>query len=280
MTSIHRAALALSLTALAGGAAAAPPQWLKPAPGRHTYRYEVTEVVNGQLHSAYRTDFDLEVTRDGTVEAVILKAEQAADGKTFTAVPVSEDCKTHMRAPRNGVARATLWPLSPEVAKAMGDDFLDTCAPPGVFFPLTDILNVAIIPVSGRFGVEHLERVGDTAHYEGFTAAFDRAGEGLKETTHGGEVRLVSMSAKVATIDWAPALADLDLRDRGPNGEPLFLQGTEHWAFRLELDRRTGALIRAHTTYDDLDLTIRLPNVPEGKQPKVKISRTVSIEPR
>jgi hypothetical protein len=280
MKSIRRAALALSLTTLAGGAMAAPKPWLKPAPGRHAYRYEVTEIVNGQIHSAYRTDFDLVVTRDGAVEAVILRAEQAADGKTFTAVPVSDDCKARMHAPKDGVARARLWPLSPETARTMGNEFLDTCAPPGVFFPLTDIVNVAIIPVSGRFGVERLKRVGDSAHYEGFTATFDRAGEGLKETTHGGEVRLVSMSARAATVDWAPALADLDLHDRGPNGEPLFLQGTEHWAFRLELDRRSGALIRAHTTYDDLDLTIRLTDVPPDKQPKIKINRTVSIEPR
>ena len=69
-------------------------------------------------------------------------------------------------------------------------------------------------------------------------------------------------------------LADLELIERSQT-PPMTMKGTEHWAFRLELDRASGAIVRAATTYDDLNLTIvgAPPSVP-----KVKISRTVLIE--
>ncbi|HEY1752836.1 MAG TPA: hypothetical protein VGG29_16375 [Caulobacteraceae bacterium] len=56
--------------------------------------------------------------------------------------------------------------------------------------------------------------------------------------------------------------------------------GTEHWAFRLTLDARTGALIEAHTPYDSLDLKAHAAGMPEGASAPVKITRTVSITPR
>src|ERR1019366_6862241 len=100
-----------------------------------------------------------------------------------------------------------------------------------------------------------LGRVGDEVRYQGFIGAFDRAGQTMKETSHGGKLSLISLRNDRATIDWAPDPADLDLTQLGPQGQPLNLQGTEHWAFRLEIDSRSGALVRARTTYDDLDLT-------------------------
>ncbi len=277
MKTIRRAALALSLTALGAPALAAPQPWLKPAPGRHTYRYTVTETVNGGFQQGYRTGFDFQIGRDGAVDVLVMSAEESADGKTWRPVAVPEDCKAKLKPPKGGIATARLWPISSEAARTMDSSFLDTCAPPGVFFPITDILNVAVIPVSGRFGVEKLKKVGDTATYEGFTAHFDRAGETLTETAHGGEVRFVSLDARTAVIDWAPAPADLDLLEHH-GSQPVALRGTEHWAFRLEFDRRTGVLIRARTTYDDLDLKMRMEGVPDDKLPKLKISRSVLIE--
>ena len=36
----------------------------------------------------------------------------------------------------------------------------------------------------------------------------------------------------------------------------MTLHGTEHWAFRIILDRRTGAILDAETLDDDLDLAV------------------------
>jgi hypothetical protein len=149
-----------------------------------------------------------------------------------------------------------------------------------VFFPLTDILNVAVIATSNRFGVEKLKKAGDTAAYPAFTAHFDRADETLTETAHGGEVKLVSLDKRTAVIDWSPAPADLDLTEHPAPAQTVNLKGTEHWAFRLEFDARTGALLRARTTYDDLDLKVKLDGVPADKAPRVAITRAVTVEPR
>jgi hypothetical protein len=72
-----------------------------------------------------------------------------------------------------------------------------------------------------------------------------------------------------------PDIAQLDLVERaGPT--PVTLHGTEHWSFRIVLDRRNGAILDAHTLYDDLDLHV----VSMAGAPAVRISRMVTIVPR
>jgi hypothetical protein len=285
MKPTHRRALALNLAAsLAAsatafaGAACSEPLRLKPQPGTYAYRYAVDENIVGTGMRGYRTDFDLVVGRDGSIDAVI-RASQEFDGKTWNKVTPADDCRAKMHAPKDALAQARLWPLAAGAAGGLGAQFLDACAPSGVFFPLTDILNVAVISVSGRFGVDKLHKAGDTARYDGFTANYDRNGETLKEVAHGGAVKLIALDRKHTVIDWEPDMADLDL-DEHAGGQLIHLNGTEHYAFRLELDRHTGALVRARTTYDDLDLTVHMAGLPEGQAPKQKISRTVTIEPR
>jgi hypothetical protein len=90
---------------------------------------------------------------------------------------------------------------------------------------------------------------------------------------------LVSLDDRTAVLDWAPALADLDLVEH-QGAQPLTLKGTEHYAFRVEIDQRTGVIVRAHTTYDDLDLLVQMAGLPADKAPRVKITRAVTIEPR
>jgi len=279
MKTISYGLLALSL--LAGGQVQAAEGRLlpsKPAPGLRAYTYEVAEVVNGKFTQGYRMAFDLQTGPDGAIDALVRAAEATTDAKTWQAVAVSDACKVATHAPSGGLARVRLWPMSPEAAKAMGPAFLDTCAPAGVFFPITDIVNVAVIPLTPTFKVETLKRKGDTAHYEGFNAHYDRAGETLTEITHGGEVSLLSLEGGKVVIDWAPAMADLDLVEKA-GGQPVHLVGTEHFAFRVTLNATTGALVEAHTIYDDLDLKAHMAGMPDGVTTPVKISRTVTIKP-
>ena len=276
-------ALALSLAAsvavCANAAHAAPSLKLMPNPGVTAYRYEVLETVNGAPQQGYRVDYDIEVNRAGEIWAVIRSAQEQPGRDAWRAVAADDACRTKMRGDKSALARVKLWPSHAASAKALGSDFLDDCAPPAVFFPLTDIMNVEVIPLSPTFSTPKLHKVGDVAHYDGFTAAFDRTGESLKETAHGGDVTLVALDTQKAVIDWAPLPADLDLIEKH-DAQPLHLNGTEHFAFRLEIDQRTGAVVRAHTTYDDLDLLVQMAGVPADKAPRVKISRTVTIEPR
>jgi hypothetical protein len=270
-----RIALAAALAATAAAAAYADgpaPVRAIPAPGVRHYLYEVIETVNGARHGGWRTEFDF-VSSNGAIDAVVRKTS-SFNGKIWEPVTVDDACRAAMHGSADSLARVRLWPLPPEAARKLDSTFLDTCAPAGIFFPLTDILNVAVIPASPSFRTRELRQVGQTLHYEGFEAAFDHAGEAIKETSHGGEVRLAALDPRRAVIDWRPDLADLEMTERAQK-PPMTLKGTEHWAFRLELDRASGAIVRAETIYDDLDLAIV--GAPPGA-PKVKISRSVLIE--
>ena len=262
-------------TLLAGsGADAAPPFAMRPTPGVRHYRYTVIQTINRSAQRGYRADFDLEAGRDGSVDAIMLSSEALADG-TWMAARIDPACRTAMRGTETSIARVRLWPMSPEVAADLGTGFLDACAPGDIFFPLTDILNAAIIPLTSQFRVDELRRQGQVVHYPGFTTSFNRAGEGLRETSDGGDVRLTRLDRSRAVIDWLPLPARLDLDERaGPT--PVRLHGTEHWSFQITLDRRSGALLDAHTLYDDLDLEV----VGAPAAPHVTISRIVTIRQR
>ena len=58
------------------------------------------------------------------------------------------------------------------------------------------------------------------------------------------------------------------------------LKGVERYTFRLEIDAASGALERAVTTADNLDLAVSMPDVPTDKMPHIAISREVAIEMR
>jgi hypothetical protein len=252
--------------------AASAPFPAVPAPGTHHYLYEVVETINGARRDGWRTEFDL-VASKGTVDAVVRRSARFT-AKGWEPVAVDDSCRAAMHGDRSSLARVQLYPMSQATAKDLGASFLAPCAPAGIFFPLTDILNVAIIPMSPRFRTSELRSVGQSLRYPGFEAAFDRAGEAIRERSNGGAVALAALEPGRAVIDWRPDLADIDLVERA-NTPPLALKGTEHWAFRVEVDRKTGMLLRASTSYDDLDLTIV--GAP-ASMPHVRIGRSVLIE--
>jgi hypothetical protein len=281
MRAMPLTALALwACIGLATAAAKAPPPVLpKPAPGLRSYRYEANEIVNGAPQSGYRVDFDLLTGSDGSIRALVRSTRAFSAGKGWMAPEIAPACLTAMHAPPGGVAQVTLWPLSDAAVKGLGSAFLDDCAPGPVFFPLTDILNVTLIAASPAFRVQDLHQVGDVARYDAFTTTFDRAGERFKETAHGGAVRLMSLADRRAVIDWSPEPAELELEQKGPQGQPMLLQGTERWAFRLTFDVRTGALQRATATQDDIDLAVSLAGA-KTSVAQVAIKRTVTVDPR
>src|SRR5438309_581957 len=177
--------LATMLAATASGA----PYRQVPASSVHHYIYQATEtVVGGPVHG-YRTEFDLEYARDA-IYAIIRKAS-VLDG-SLKPVELDAACRAAMHGNETRLARVKLSPLSPEAAKTLGDSFLAKCAPAGIFFPLTDILNVVLIP-GPHFNATGLKTVGQSLPFPGFDAAFDRAGIAIKETAPGGEVSLASV---------------------------------------------------------------------------------------
>jgi hypothetical protein len=270
---MRKAVFTTIAAALAVPAGAAPLFPATPKPGTSHYLYQVVQTINGTTHHGWRTEFDLEAS-NGAVYAVIRKAAELGDAGWKPIAAVDDTCRAAMHGDRTSLARVKIYPLSEETAKDLGPSFMAACAPGGIFFPLTDILNVAIIPLSPRFRTNELRAVGQSLRYPGFVAAFDRAGEKIRETSSGGAVVLAALEGGRAVIDWRPDLADLDMNEQASK-PPVALKGTEHWAFRLEIDRKTGIVERASTSYDDLDLAVV--GAP-ASVPHVRISRSVLIE--
>jgi hypothetical protein len=268
-------ALALALLAAVCAAAAAPAApWPAPAKASaQVFRYEGREVSSVST-KGYRTDFRLRTDGRGGVVADIVSS-QTYDGRAWTPVAVDPTCAEAMEARRGELASIRLYPMTSERAK-LGDAFLAPCAPAGVFFPLTDILNVAVILASDAFSVRKLAAPGDKASFGGFSTTLDRLGVQMAETSDGGEVTLVSADRHLATIDWKPAPATITLVEQA-GATSIHLSGTETFAFRVEVDRRTGALVRADSLYDDLDLVVAAPGLPHP--PRLAVKRRVAISP-
>jgi hypothetical protein len=260
--------LAAMFAATAGGA----PYRQVPAPSVHHYVYQATETAAGGPLHGYRTEFDLEYS-GGAVTAIIRSAT-VVDGNSSKPVELDAACRTAMHGDATSLARVRLMPL-PKAAKPLGEPFLSMCAPAGIFFPLTDILNVVLIP-STHFNAPGLKTVGQSLPFPAFDAEFDRAGIAIKETASGGEISLVSVDPNRTVLEWKPALADLEIFEHS-NKPSIRLRGTENFAFRTEIDRNSGTIIRAATTYDDLNM--KIVGAPDS-MPNVKIVRAASIEPR
>ncbi len=275
--------LALSLVstlAAASSAAARPaPPWRTPtAAGVRSYRYEGREIAPGST-KGYRVDFRIRSSAAGAQVAEIIRSA-TFDGKTWTPVTIDPPCAVALHARQGELAVIALYPLSAEQAK-LGDAFLARCAPAGVFFPITDILNVALILASDRFHLNDLRQAGQSAAFAGFSTSLDRLGVTMAESSDGGATSLASVDKDRAVVEWKPLPARLDLveRDAAGPGKPVHLSGTERFAFRVVIDARSGALERADTLYDDLDLAVDVAGLPQDKLPHMAIRRTVSIEP-
>jgi len=251
-----------------------------PTAGTRGYRYTSVERNPGQPDARYRVDFDLVTDAHGDVTAVIRKAE-SANGDNWSTPTVTEACAKSLHGDGAALARVTLVTLSPEAASSLGEPFMAMCAPAAYFYPMTDILNVVLIQVSPSFHIKDLNAAGASARFEGFSTKLDRLNTGMTASSPGGTITLTALDDKVATVDWAPDPMQITLVKHATQNMPeVTLTGFERFAFRVEVERATGALRRSATTSDTLDLVVSMPGLPPDKAPHLAISREVAIEPR
>ena len=261
--------------ALMASSAQATPPHLRPAAkaAAWTYRYEAREIAGDKV-SGYNVDYRLKAERSGRITAVILKAE-TVDGETATPAKIDADCAKALGAKPGELAEIQLAPMTPERAK-LGDAFMASCAPKAVFFPITDILNVTLIQASEAFHLSSLKAPGDTAAFDGFDTSFERLGMHFAETSEGGRIAFADLKGGRAYLDWVPTPSRLEIV-QGAGASAMTMKGTEHFAFRLEIDAKSGALEKAWALYDDLDMKVQVPGAPADKLPVVKLRRTVTI---
>ena len=271
-------AAALAVGIACADAADAPFRTAAMAGVRH-YRYQSLERAQGQPDKRYRVDFDLATGADGSVTAVLLKAE-AAVGDGWSTPVVDKACRQALRGRGRPLARITLAPLSPE-ATTLGAEFMAMCAPAAYFFPVTDILNVSLIQTQPKFHLVDLKAKGASARFDGFDTKFERLGVAIAASSPGGEIKLSALDTQSLTVDWAPDPMQIEMVHRKTENSPeMTLKGVERYAFRVEIDPVSGALRRAATTADDLDLLVSMSGLPPDKAPRVAIAREVTIEPR
>lgn len=273
--------LALAAAFASAGCASAP-FMTPPAPGIGRYVYASTETQAGKSEGRYRMVFDLETSQDRVITALVRSAEEMSDGAWRPAV-IDDSCRTMLKAGQGEIARVALFPLTPEAA-ALGSAFMADCAPAALFFPMTDILNVALIFSSPEFGAAGLARPGDSKRFDEFATRFDRLDTAMDARSPGGEIALSALEQSRAMLTWSPDPMELTIvkrgvRGAGPGGE-VKLRGEERFAFQVEVDRRTGALIRAATISDVLSMTVEIAGLPPDRAPRVEITRAVTIDPR
>ena len=158
-------------------AGAKPVYRTSPANGVQHYRYEVIQTINGSTRKGYRTKFDLD-TKGQVLFAVVRATSELENGVWKPVVPDAA-CRKAMNGTQDSLARVQLYPMNSNPAQKLGSGFLAVCAPPAVFFPLTDVLNVAMLPMPGGFRASELRAAGQSLTFSGFTAEYDRAGERL-----------------------------------------------------------------------------------------------------
>lgn len=196
----------------------------------------------------------------------------------FRTRPASPDhaCVVAMHGDRNRLARIQLEPLPPD-AESFGPDFLATCAPDSIFFPITDILNVALVQTESKFGLATLRQVGDKASFAAFSTTTHRSSVDMIANAPGGETQISNVTSHKVVVDWVPLPMHLVLTEHAASGD-FIMTGLEHFAFRIQVDRTTGKLISAKTLYDTLNLVMDMPGVPKEKAPHITIRRTVNIK--
>jgi hypothetical protein len=277
-----RAATSLAAAAVIASSLAAPaqakPPWRTPwAAASRAYRYEATQGDPAAAPAAgQRVDFRLATDAHGGVVAHILAGEILSGG-AWKPLAIDASCREALSAQPGEVAEVRLQPLSPDAAK-LGGAFMATCAPDDLFNPMTDILNVALIINAEQFHARDLTRAGQTVSFPGLSTSLDRGDFAMSESSGTGEVTLVALDRATATLDWKPSLSKLEMT-KGAGAARLPMSGTEHFAFRVTLDRRTGLLTEAHTLYDDIAMTVAVPGLAADKRPHIAIRRLVSITP-
>jgi len=158
---IIKVCVGLLVATITTAATAQPVYRPVPISGVRHYSYQVLQTINGTMHKGYRTKFDIQ-SKGGELFAIV-RSTSELDGGSWKPVTPDAACKKAMHGGTDSIARVKLYPLGNN-AHNLGASFLDLCAPQAVFFPLTDILNAAMIPLPGTFNATKLRKLGDAGH--------------------------------------------------------------------------------------------------------------------
>lgn len=267
----------LGLLALTAPASAQSIRWA-PGAGTHSYRYESITTVPGAPGNGYRIDYDLVSDGKGGIVAVVTGAWYKEGAPEWSDAEIDDACRKSLHAEGKELARITLSPIDPKTIGTLGPDFIAECAPADIFFPMTDILRVALVQVAPEFGIATLTKPGQNSRYPGYATKTERLDTAIDITSTGGTITFTTLVPGKATLDMVSDPMKLTLiHRRAYSGADVTLTGTETSGFRIDIDPATGVLLSASSTGDKLDVTMSLPG--DYSQP-LPVTRETHITPR
>jgi hypothetical protein len=267
-------AAALWLVAITAPASAQTIRWA-PEAGTHSYRYETTTTVPNAPGNGYRLDYDLVSDGKGGLVAVVTGAWHREGAPEWSDAEIDDDCRTALHAQGKELARVTLSPIALATVANLGPGFMAECAPADIFFPMTDILRLALVQVAPEFGLARLTKPGQSGRYPGYATKLERLDTAIDITSTGGTITFTALVPGRATIEMISDPMKLTLiHRRAYSGADVTLTGTEISGFRIEIDPASGVLLGAASTGDKLDVTMSLPG---GYSQPLPVTRETQI---
>jgi hypothetical protein len=264
--------LSAALLALPAAVPAQAQRWT-PDAGTRAYTLEIVERIATRPDRTTRLDYDLIADGKGSIVAVVRSAE-TAEGGPAKPIEIDQACRTALDAGPGEVARVTLAPLP------AGDPLaaIAPCAPPMLFMPLGEVVRVAMVQLAPSFGLASLKRPGQSHRFGPFASHVDRPAMKLDLEAGGGTTRFVRLSRGRATVEWIPdsMRASMINRDAIP-GTTIRGEGSARVAIRLEIDRKTGALLEAASIEDSATLMLDIKDAPPIR---LEVTRQLTVRPR
>ena len=249
--------------------------------GIRSYIFESVE-RNPAGAGRLRVSVTLVTAPDGSETARLTNVERSKNVASEPApVAIDSTCRRLAGADGGEFARISITPPAPI------DRLLPVCMPEDLFGAATDLLAIFMIQQQPRFRARELTGPGASLPFPGYEATWTRPPAVImaRITSDSGRITVESVDANLARIHWnsSPMTVRI-LRDITP-GTRALLYGTEWFAIRLDVDRRSGELQRATTTVDSLSLAMfspfsgdRIPDVPPaGRGFPVTIQRSLSL---
>ncbi len=233
------------------GAATDPPRLIRGA-GEHRYRLTASgKNALGEPRLELRCEFVLRADRAGErIELQMIDTLQPPE-RDRTPLKVDLGCRRVAGGDEQALARFT---LDARARHAPGD-VLPPCAPRELYDTMNDVVLILSIQ-STEFGVDRLRAVGDRQATPRFEVAWSHSPNSVHERRvyPGGEIVLEKLVPDRATLRWKPHPVESGVVRDSPMGFATLTAGTEQMEYTIEVDPRSGALLRAHCGRHAIDL--------------------------
>lgn len=257
----------------------------RPA-GRRDYVFTSRQSTPGGT-SSVRVAFTLVTSSDGRETALVTAYQRAVGDTSFVPVQIPPACASRLAAPPGAVAALPITPPPHKLSELVPD-----CVPEDLFGAASDILPLLMIQMQPRFRAAELRAAGDRLRFTGYETGWRLPPTLLdaRIVADSGVVSLESVTASRAVIGWDTSPMRVDLVRQLAPGQRALLSGLEWFRAQVEVDPRSGTLLRARTMVDSLALRMTIPfhdstvppaaaHAPSSQGMPVVVTRSLDLRP-